>query len=819
METAEAAAESHPRGAAALQPERVLYALAVLQAQQDQQDQEALQQSQSSQQAPGAATERVTTAASAAAAPPLQAALCAWLDGSAGGPAWQRQRCLHFAVLLAEAGLLCPAAYLHSCLAAGVTPAAPTAAHNSAGSFRLAVLHQLHPLLDFPTLREVDGGDGNGGDGGSGLSSSAWGAARRRYAATRAAVLSLCSCTPPPPGAAATAAAAAAAAADEVDAGGEVADMEWEALVLSNGSEGDSAVPAGADADSAGVRRQAEGGLWGAAPGLRRLHRQLLMALGLVELGPPFGNSAIAVADDFEALLVGVARLEAWEKRHTAAVLLAAAKAYLVKVTGVSLHRGGSAAHGPPSLAAASPPGCSNGDDGSGGGSGGPSELWLLQLHAVLAACHAHREVLSLLATSLNLLQRAVAAAARTATHGGGGTGRQPPPSPLLPQHQLSEALEAAQRGWSQLSGVAPAQLMALLSCYSRSLAASDIAVKLLPMLTGGLWRLQELPPLQQQLVRHNLQGQLELAAQLLAMPSSISGTPGGGGSGSSAGTAASMAANSSLHQWLDKMQQEHGGGHWLTVILQQQAAVWRARSSGAAGNQQRGGAGGMLAFLQRARQLALGGAHGIEQQQQQQQGVVVCDDSDEIFRQRLLLQAQQLPLEAGTGCPLGAGAGGAAAAAALAAVQRSLVPADLLAVLAGSVDDGSSSVREQGRQGPQQLLQGLAPGVGMALLADPHQAYQALRQERQPPPGAPVPWHLAAALLGSCGGACGDWMAGLTSNDAMMAAAVAAAVSTSAGCCWFLLRLLLDEPQWQGGHRLAEAERHLAARCAALEG
>ena len=34
-----------------------------------------------------------------------------------------------------------------------------------------------------------------------------------------------------------------------------------------------------------------------------------------------------------------------------------------------------------------------------------------------------------------------------------------------------------------------------------------------------------------------------------------------------------------------------------------------------------------------------------------------------------------------------------------------------------------------------------------------------------------------------------------------------------------FLLRLLLDEPQWQGGHRLAEAERHLAARCAALEG
>jgi hypothetical protein len=47
------------------------------------------------------------------------------------------------------------------------------------------------------------------------------------------------------------------------------------------------------------------------------------------------------------------------------------------------------------------------------------------------------------------------------------------------------------------------------------------------------------------------------------------------------------------------------------------------------------------------------------------------------------------------------------------------------------------------------------------------------------------------------------------------MAAAVAATTPATARCGWMLLRLLLDEQQWQGGHRLAEAERQLAARCA----
>ena len=727
--------QRQPNGAAALLPERVLFAVAVLQAlQTDQQQQKRPPQE-------GISAER----------PPLQAAIHSWLDGCAGEqrqPGWQRQRVLHLTLLLAEAGLLCPAAYLNTCMASGAfqaAAAATTAADASSGSgssssrsLHIEVLEQLHPLLEFPTLAGSSGSSGAspGGRPASAPGGGSQGARavdRVRYGTTRTAVLRQCGAAEPD--AAATASPAAAEEGAEEDREGQEG-MDWEQLVQapaggrhsSDTCDGGS-TNSGGDAGHLQQQHQRQWRDRWQDAGLQRLQQQLLAQLGLEPPAAAANGTHGAAVPALGLLLKQVHELQAWQQRHTATVLLAATKAFLS-----TTDSGSSGRPSPPSRGAANGP---------------PAQGWLLQLLAVLRACGGHREVLSLLATSLNVLQRAVAAAVRAAT-GSGSSSSQP--------QQLGEVLSAAQQQWQQRSGVAPPLLLALLSAHAASLAASDIAAKLLPMLTGGLWRLQQ--PQHQQQARQCLAGQLELAAELLALP------------------------NSSPQQWLAKMEQQHGGSHWVVVLLQQQAAACKGRSSGSSGGEQ---PAELQAFLQRAQQLPV--ARGGDGQLGTPPG--------------WLLQDPAVLASAGT----------VADVAALTAIQHSLSAAALPAVLQQLGGSQAPGLQEQ--------LLGLGAAASQALLSDPQQAYTALHQKQQlaAAPGAAAvgaPWQLAVALFASSSGADGDpsSLLGLSSSEAM-AAAVAATTPATARCGWMLLRLLLDEQQWQGGHRLAEAERQLAARCA----
>ena len=759
------------QGAWALLPERVLYALAVLQALQA--EQPALQEA---------------AAIGPPASPPLQAALWAWLDGCAAEQArqpqlWRQQRLLHLVLLLGEAGLLCPAAYLRTCLALGAfqpaaSPAVDAAHSSSSGgggggstTFHFAVVEQFHPMLDYPSLAAADrpgssggkaaggGRPGSGSAGSSADGSTRWPAARQQYACLRAAVLTQYSAALP----------ALAPAA------GKAWEVEWERLLQAEAAGGSSeasgqAGSSSSDDDNGGEVIDEAWRRWH-DPSLFQLEQQLLAALGFADepaaasANEPAAANGTAAADEpaaaaaaggtavrsaahdtgpaaaLDPLLQQVRCLAPWQHRHLATSLLAAAKAFLA-----TTDSGGGRRHSPvPAEAAAAE--CS------------PRDGWLLQLLQLLRACCGHREVLSLLATCLNLLQRAVAAAVRAATSGQQAQQAQ----------QLGTALDQAKQHWERRSGVAPPLLLSLLSAHASSLAASDIAPKLLPMLTGGLWRLQHAQ--HHQAARQSLQGQVELAAQLIALP---------GGS---------------CQQWLGKMEQQHSSSHWVTVLLQQRAAVCKARGSSAAvGSQlqvQQQGAACLQAFQQRAQQLPVAASLPAEADGP------ANGDSKQPAAALLRAPAAVCTSEA--------------EAAALAAVQHSLAPAALPAVL--------QQLSSQGLEQQQRRLLELGPAASQALLAEPQQVHAVLHNQPHPPAAAgsaaPAAWQLVLALFASSGGAGGsggEHLLALSSSEAM-AAAVAAATPATSACCWLLLRLLLDEQQRLGGHRLAEAERQLASR------
>lgn len=824
------------RGVAALHPERVLYALAVLQALQAQQEQEHEQQQeqQAEEQAreqqakrqkqeraqPGPAPSVQTQAGSAQEA--LQAGMSAWLFSCAADPQlpaqpWRQQRLLHLALLAAEAGLLCPVALLRTCLAAGAfqpaaarsqaAPAVPlqggstsSSAASSGGpaTFHLAVLEQLHPLLDYPSLAGGSTGSGGGKAGAAaGASQPAWPFARQRFAWAREAVLAQYS-----PGPAASAAAAASLAADEAQA------AEWEELlrVPTPASSSSQASSGCSESDSEAEQeasRQARRGQRWHDPALQALSQDMLQLLGLRRAGASGeaadsssagaaaagpSRSVSPVADGppgtpaaFGELLARVCQLQPWQQRHTAGILLAAAKAFLASTDSSNGRRSPS-----PAAAAAA---AALGPASSAGLT--PHPCWLLQSLALLRECGGHREALSLISTCLNVLQRAVAAAVRAAT--AGQQSQQPRP-------ELGAALSQAQQRWQQSSRVPPALLFALLSAHAGSLAASDIASKLLPMLAGGLWRLQQ--PQHQKAAQQSLAPQLELAAELLALPGSACG------------------------QWLEKMEQQHGGSHWVVAHLQQRAAALRAQRGGSGGTQQlvqQAASACLQAFVRRAQQLPAargsvlqgpGGGSGVGT------GVPVNGEQPDVAA--LLLQAlPRLPAGTADGADVDAGgtadADAHAHAAALAAAQRSLTPAALPAVL-----QCLSHHAQRPELGLQAQLLALCPAASQALLLDARQAHSALHHHAHLPGAAgsapAASWQLAMALFASSAGhtssdgGSGGALLRLNASEAM-AAAVAAATPTTAPCCWLLLRLLLDEQQRQGGHRLAEAERQLAAR------
>ncbi|KAL4423112.1 hypothetical protein ABPG77_004795 [Micractinium sp. CCAP 211/92] len=841
------------RGVPALHPDRVLFALAVLHALQAQQhqepqgeqsgDQQSKRQKQERAQAGlGAAQQAPAAAGKGSGAPqPLQAALSAWLSRCAADPQlprrpWLQQRLLHLALLAAEAGLLCPEAHLRTCLATGAFQAGPEGgpAEHAAGaqdgstssssasstvraSFHLAVVAQLHPLLDYPSLAGSSGSPGGsaGKAGGSAKpGASAWPLARQRFAWARAAVLERYG-----PAAAASAAVAAPISADEVLA------AEWEELLRAP-TPGSSKCRASSDSSDGGSQADVEGsghaqrGQRWQDPALRALQQELLLLLGLrpaaaaggaADSGSPEGAAAAGpsrsvspVADvaagmpsaevPFGDMLARVRQLQPWQQRHTAGALLAAAKAFLA---GTDSCASGRRSTSP----AATPAAASPGPASSSGLT--PNPRWLLRSLALLQACGGHREVLSLISTCLNVLQRAVAAAVRAAT--GGQQGQQAWP-------ELGEALSQAQQRWQRSSRVPPGLLFALLSAHAGSLAASDIAAKLLPMLTGGLWRLHQ--PHHQKAAQQSLAPQLELAAELLALP------------------------GNACRQWLEKMEQQHGSKHWVAAQLQQRAAALRVqRGSGGATQQavQQAASACLQAFVRRAQQLPM--AHGRVLNgpgDSGSAGITSGTDGEQPDVAALLLQppspspagAAAAEAKAGTGESADDGildAGDADAdayAAALAAAQRSLAPASLPAVLQRLAQHAQG----QG-QGPglQALLLALCPAASQALLLDARQAHSALHHHAHLPGAAgsapAASWQLALALFASAGGhggSAGGGQALLRLNTSeVMAAAVAAATPSTGPCCWLLLRLLLDEQQRQGGHRLAEGERQLAARVA----
>jgi hypothetical protein len=740
-------------GVEALVPERLLFAMAVLQALAAAQQ---AQQQQPEQQEHPPHDDR---ARRDAGAPPLQPAIHAWLTAQAerGPTAGQRRRALHLALLLAEAALLCPAALLHSCLASGACQVAAAAAGPGTCAPPAAscaplvdVLEQLHPLLDLPSLGPASGGGG-------------WSQARLRYAAARDELLAQCG-----RGSAGQAAAEGEAGAQEGQAEGEDDEKRWEELLagasgLPAASSGSSGSNGSSGAQQQQRQRQQAQQAWRDAA-LEQLQLQLLSALGLAQQAQAGSAGAATAGPSFGQLLQGVRRLQPWQQRHTAASLLAAAKAFLSSTDAGGGGRASSPASGspPPSAPSAAPP-----------------AGWELCLLAVLQACAAHREALSLLATCLNLLQRALAGAVRAAAAGG-----QPA--------ALGEAVGGAQSAWSQRSRVSPPLLLSLLAAHGASLAASDIAAKLLPMLTGGLWRVQGAPL--QAAARQALAGQLDLAAQLLALP----------GAGPQA--------------WLDRMRQQHGAAHWLVALLEGAAAGVRARGAadapaGQQGAQQAQQAAELLAgFWSKTALLPAG--EGGEAGGGAASGGEPAPGSSR-GPQPSLLQVPGLPGD-DDGLASQAACG---AAAALAAMQHSLPPPALPALLQHLREAGGCGAAEHSAGAPACLRRGLAalaPAASRALLGRPQQAYAALRQQRQHlHPATPPPWQLALALLGSAGGlgaAAAEALAGLSAGEAL-AAAAAALTPATARCAWLLLRLLLDEQQWQGGHRLAEAERQLAQR------
>lgn len=839
------------RGVPALHPDRVLFALAVLhalQAQQQQEpqgeqsgDQQSKRQKQERAQAGlGAAQQAPAAAGKGSGAPrPLQAALSVWLSRCASDPQlpqrkWLQQRLLHLTLLVAEAGLLCPEAHLRTCLATGAFQAGPEGgpAEHAAGakesstsssgvsstgpaSFHLAVVEQLHPLLDYPTLAGSNGSPSSSGGKAGGSAkpgASAWPLARQRFAWARAAVLERYG-----PAAAASAAVAAPISADEALA------AEWEELLRAP-TPGSSECRASSDSSDGGSQADVEGsghaqrGQRWQEPALRALQQELLLLLGLrpaaaaggpAHSGSPEGAAAAGpsrsvspVADvaagipsaevPFGDMLARVRQLQPWQQRHIAGTLLAAAKAFLA---GTDSCASGRRSTSP----AATPAAASPGPASSSGLT--PIPRWLLRSLALLQACGGHREVLSLISTCLNVLQRAVAAAVRAAT--GGQQGQQARP-------ELGEALSQAQQRWQRSSRVPPGLLFALLSAHAGSLAASDIAAKLLPMLTGGLWRLHQ--PHHQKAAQQSLAPQLELAAELLALP------------------------GNACRQWLEKMEQQHGSKHWVAAQLQQRAAALRAqRGSGGATQQavQQAASACLQAFVRRAQQLPM--AHGRVLNgpgDSGSAGITSGTDGEQPDVAALLLQPPS-PSPAGTaaaeakagtgesadGGILDAGDADADAyAAALAAAQHSLAPAALPAVL----QHLGQHTQGQG-QGPglQALLLALCPAASQALLLDARQAHSALHHHAHLPGvagSAPAAsWQLALALFasaGSHGGSAGGGQTLLRLNTSeVMVAAVAAAMPSTGPCCWLLLRLLLDEQQRQGGHRLAEGERQLAAR------
>ncbi len=729
-------------GAAALLPERVLFALAVLPA-----------------LAPDAAQPRPNHEGSCAAAhpQPLQSALGAWLSSCAaerGQPAWRRHRLLYLAVLLAEAGLLCPAAYLQGALATaafgpagshGSSEGSPSSSSSpgscsSGHSLHLSLLEQLHPLLDFPSLRNASRPSSGGGPS-SGSGGQAWSRSRQQYARSRAAVLAWHSAAAGQQAAGSGSPAAVSAAECAARPDAAAAEMEWEQMCAAPGtprsSDGSEACEGG-EGGSAAVPAQSAAQQW-QDPALLQLQRQLMAALGFVPL--PAAEQCAAVPE-FGALLEQVRQLAAWRQRLLAHALLAEAKAFLA-----STDSGGGRASRSPSPPAGAPRAL------------GPD--WFLQLLAVLRACCAHREVLSLLATALNLLQRAVAAAVRTVTGGGRAEQQQ--------GEALAEALTAAQERWQQRSAVSPPLLLSLLAAHAGSLAASDIAPKLLPMLTGGLWRLQHAA--QQQAAERCLSGQRQLAADLLSLP----GGPG-------------------MQQWLDKMRQEHGSGHWVVAILLQARQAASKAGGGCGGSQQlvqQHGSMRLQAWLQRAQQLCgaaqatSNGANGAGEHQPSLAALMLASSG-------------------------AAGSGGMAAASALAAVQHSLEPA----ALPGLVQQLSGVEQPQQQELVQRLLDIGAPAAA-ALLSDPQQAYTCLHSRpSSAAAGGVAPWQVALGLFAAAAGpgaGSAPSLLQLSGHDAM-AAAAAAITPATARCGWLLLRLLLDERQWQGGHKLAEAERRLAA-------
>lgn len=839
-------------GMAALLSERVLYALAALQALQGQQQAEQQVEQQAEQQAEqqqkrqkqeqvqaGQGDARQAHAAEAPsvsaqqAVPPLSAAISAWLSGCARDPQlaqqpWREQRLLHLALLAAEAGLLCPEAHLRSCLATGafqpVTTGQPAGQlagtpNGSVGSsadvggsaavrsFHLAVLEQLHPLLEYPSL-------------GAGASSASGGAAgkaggpvapcaprcpfpRQRFAWAREAVLAKYG-----PAATESAAAAASVAADDAQA------AEWEALARAPTPGGSSSSESSSDSDGeVGVESSMPAGWqrW-QDPALQALQQQLLQQLGICPAngaaaagGPSRSGSAASAAPTasrsvspeageaaataaarvpFEALLARVRELQPWQQRHTAGALLAAAKAFLA-----STDSGGGGRRSPSPAGAAAAAVLAPATSGSYV----PNPRWLLQSLALLRACGGHREALSLVSTCLNVLQRAVAAAVRAAT-----AGQQAQQA----QRELGEALLQAQQRWQHRARVSPALLLALLSAHSGSLAAADIAAKLLPMLTGGLWRLQQ--PQQQKAAQQSLAPQLELAAELLAMP------------------------GDACRQWLERTEQQHGSKHWVLVLLQQRAAALKAQRGGGGGGTQlqvqQAAAACLQAFAMRAQHLPSARTGNPAGPEDGASAAADGADGEQPDVAALLLQASPPSLPGAAApetagrtpaeaiCAMGGEAEGAEdLAAALAAAQRSLAPAALPAVL-----------QRLGRQvqgpGPDlpHLLLSLCPAASQALLADPRQAHAGLHHHAHlPGAAASMPaatWQLALALLASGAGGGGDALLRLNAGEAMTAA-VAVATPATASCCWLLLRLLLDEQQRQGGHRLAEAERQLATR------
>ena len=728
-------------GASTLLPERVLFALAVLPALSLEPAQPQQQQQQGSR-----------------AAPPLQPALFGWLSGCAAErpqPTWRRHRLLYLAVLFAEAGLLCPAAYLQGCLAtAAFGPAGSDetsdgspicnnagGAGSSGGDFHLALLEQLHPLLDLPNLQGANrpsSGGAAGSGSGSGSGGQAWSQARQQYSHSRAAVLAWHAAAANRRAADGDSPTANNAAEGTVAADAAADEMQWEQLCAAPGT------PRSSDGSEAG---QAYEGNTGSAPGqpaaqqwqdpaLLQLQQQLMGVLGFL---PQPSLGAEQPAPEFAALLQQVRQLPVWQQRLLAHALLAEAKAFLA-----STDSGGGRASRSPSPPVGTPR--------------APASDWFLQLLAVLRACCAHREVLSLLATGLNLLQRAVAAAVRTATSG----------RAAQQGASLSEALTTAQQRWQQRSAVSPPLLLALLAAHAGSLVASDIAPKLLPMLTGGLWRLQQAA--QQQAAERCLAGQRQLALDLLSLP----GGP-------------------AMQLWVDKMQQEHGAGHWVVAtLLQARQAASRAAGGCGGGQQllQQEGSARLQAWVQRAQQLfaqtgaAANGTNGTGEQQQPLASLLLAST----------------------------GSGGVVTASALAAVQHSLEAAALPGVV-----QRLGSLEQQGEEQQelvQRVLQVGAPAAA-ALLCDPQQAYTCLHSRpNSPAASGAAPWQLALGLFAAAAGPADDStpsLLRLNGHDAMVAVAAAITPAT-AHCGWLLLRLLLDERQWQGGHKLAEAERRLAA-------